>query len=82
MTFSTTFLQLFQKYVGYEFPAPCPVDKIRKELELLIEKANEPIQNKIGYQYSNEDIVITKEENNQLYEVNLLYNDFMDFFYN
>lgn len=82
MTFSTTFLELYRKYVGSEFPSPCPVETVRKELELLIEKGNEIIQNKIGNNYVSEDVIITKEENNQIYEVNLLYSEFMEFFFN
>lgn len=82
MTFSTTFLELYHKYTGNQFPAPCPVETVRKELELLVEKGNEIIQNKIGISYSVSDIVITAEENNQIYEVNQLYSEFMDFFFN
>lgn len=82
MTFSTTFFKLYHKYIGGEFPSPCPVETVRKELELLVEKGNDIIRDKIGNSYSEEDIIITKEENNQIYEVNQLYSEFMEFFFN
>ena len=77
MNYSESLMELIRTTVGVD-PLTHSPDYIRQKLENLNDEIQDMVFGHIGVKNVKDDVVITAAENNSLYRVRNVYNEFMD----